>query len=317
MLIDIVKLINASKSQEEALKILKKNSINSSLIWLLKVIYNPNFVVGPLKKIEIDDSNGLDKGIVFQEVVDLLVKERISYGQDSDLIYSLYINAHPAHSVLFDWMQSRSINGIKPSQINKIFGENVVCDLKVPNVVGFKNDMVCKGDKLVSFEKKNGSFISIVKYGRSIEVFSKNGNPYLIFDEIRKAFENVPFDGRFLAQLYYQDENGNSSIQQFLSETAKKQQSENFFCEVFDYVPLSIMNTYTHTSIIDAEDEKFTFKVRNSTAKYIVDKFVNDKRIFNAKIESFDQKSDKSCYIVDQNAKHGLPIMLKEIKKEK
>lgn len=313
--------LSSAKSTTEMTSLLKQHINETSLMWMIQKTIGVGNVFHLIpKNLDAFETTDLGKfGLNSPKaLVEELIKERnTSFDPKRSIsLYKSYIESDVATKAQKEMMKiivSGDFFGMTASQINEVYGICIVPEFRNFGTTNFRKDFLDPESGYWQFKKENGGFISIVKFGDSVEIYSRQGKLYRIFDDIRVAFKNCPIDGVFQAQLYYLNEKGISDSKLFLSETAKKDQSINFKCDVFDYYPLTCLSGRSNGE---------SFESRYGTAKMIIDSFVADGRISLSEMEDFNiNKKPKDNYIVIDKTinftktkpKH---FMLNEVKKK-
>lgn len=234
------------------------------------------------------------KSMTVTKFFDVMCRERASFGANSSLIYTKYLKEHPEQKKLIDGILSGNLYGLSADVINSVSTFTWIKSYQCMNPGNFREDFLRMSDRWMKFKKRSGSLVSVIRKGDVCEVLSRNGKPYRMFDELRKQFSSVPVDGMFQCQIYFLDENGEQSQKKFFSETAKKDQSTTFMCDVFDYVPLNCVDC-----------GGATYEERRKVAYTMVKLFICDQRVSMSDVTEFStsEKLDGEWYVIDATKK--------------
>src|SRR5574344_998438 len=273
----IVEEFKNAKTNDEKIVLLKKYINNSYFIWLLQKTYGINNTYNLANPDSIDpkivETTEIINGISFpangdiklKTVVEMLLKDRKTNGGKTDLIIARFNAICSKKKQLLESIMNGTLFGISSDLINAVCGTYLIPEIKCFSTTDFREDFV--------------------------KDYSRQGKIYRIFDDIRSSFSSVPTDGMFQCQLYY-EENGIPDQKKFFSETAKKDQSTTFKCEVFDFVPLTCLS---------GSQEGEIFEERYKLARLLVENFISDNRISVADLKDFDSKKinlDKESYVI-------------------
>ena len=200
----------------------------------------------------------------FMDVVKFLENDRATFGLASDFIYSKFCHSNPDLQLILGGIINGNLFGFDRAAVNSLAPFPFLPEIASPSIVTFKPELLKKAGALSHFPKIPGGFVNVVKCGNFIEVYSKQGKMYRIFDDIRKAFKDVPVDGQFIGQLYYKNSDGEADMKAFFSETARKEQSKNFFLELFDFIPLADRQSRVHASLAEYSSRYLAAKFAHS-----------------------------------------------------
>ena len=221
---------NASKVEAA-----RKFATNSSFAWLLQITYG-QFQICPQLPNKLPDAEPLKEPMRFETLIRKIQKLRQEFkDEEAVVLMASYLKSYPDHESLLRQVVNKSF-GPTISDLEKAINKSIAIKYTIRPTTSYRSDFVVRHQDWSVFPKrKGGSFAAVVKMGSFIEVYSKSGNVYRNFDQLRREFTKIALDGIFEGQLWYEDENGEPSQIEFLRQTAKKEQSATHFFEIFDY----------------------------------------------------------------------------------
>jgi len=286
---------NSSLSVKQKQDLIRHYKSDANFLWLLQMSYSPFKVFAQLPKI-FDEPKKSPKHAIstLRGAVEYLMMARNFNYSEAEITAELYDFWHRAsednRKMLKDIID-KNLFGLNCDLINSAVGFNFIPSIQIPAYTRFKKEFFERHKKWNLISHCNGSIVQIFKFGNCVEVFSKNGRPFRIFDKLRYAFFHVPFDGFFNTQIFYLNDQGKEDQKIFFSKTAKKEQSDDFFARVFDYCPLNGSCSSSHSE-------------RMEILRFIFNKFVDyDQRISVAPlIKSKNECTSSVLCIADEMA---------------
>ena len=223
------------KDNAAKLEAAKEFASSSGFAWLLQVTYG-QFQICPQLPAKLPDAEPLPEPMRFETLIRKIQKLRQEFKDDEAVnLMASFLKTYPEKESLLRQVTGKSF-GPTISDLEKAIGKSIVIHYSIGTTAPYRSDFVFRHPEWSAFPKrKGGSFAAVVKMGSFIEVYSKSGNVYRIFDQIRREFTKITLDGIFEGQLWYENEAGQPDQTEFLRQTAKKSQSTTHFFEIFDY----------------------------------------------------------------------------------
>lgn len=213
----------------------KEFASSSSFAWLLQTTYG-QFQICPQLPSKLPDAEPLSAPMKFESLIRKIQKLRQEFKDEEAVkLMASFLKTYPEKESLLRQVVNKSF-GPTISDLEKAIGKSIVLHYSIRATASYRSDFVFRHPEWSAFPKrKGGSFVAVVKMGSFIEVYSKAGNVYRIFDQLRREFIKIPLDGIFEGQLWYENTEGQPDQIEFLRQTAKKEQSTTHFFEIFDY----------------------------------------------------------------------------------
>lgn len=253
---------NNSLSDEQKKDLIRYYKSDSGFMWLLQMSYSPFKVFAQLPK-TFDEPNKVSKNpiVTLRDAIEYLMTARnLNYSEKeiADGLYNFWHRTSEDKRTMLKEIINKSLFNLNRDLINSAVGFDFIPAVQIPGYTRFKKEFFERHKKWNLIPWCDGSIVQIFKFGNCVEIFSKNGRPFRIFDKLRRAFFHVPFDGFFNTHLFYLNDAGEADQKIFFSKTAKKEQSDDFFARVFDYYPLSGTCSLPHSKRVEILD--FVFK---------------------------------------------------------
>lgn len=223
------------KDNAAKLEAAKEFASSSGFAWLLQVTYG-QFQICPQLPSKLPDAEPLAEPMRFETLIRRIQKLRQEFkDEEAVALMASFLKTYPEKESLLRQVVGKSF-GPTISDLEKAIGKSIVIHYSIGTTAPYRSDFVFRHPEWSAFAKrKGGSLAAVVKMGSFVEVYSKSGNVYRIFDQIRREFSKIALDGIFEGQLWYENEAGQPDQTEFLRQTAKKTQSTAHFFEIFDY----------------------------------------------------------------------------------
>jgi hypothetical protein len=285
------------KSNAEKLEAAKKFSTDSRFIWMLTKTYGKFTVLPQIPKV-VAPAEKLKEPMRMETFLLRIQRMRQTFQDDkaNDLIAS-YLATYPEHESAVRQITSKSF-GPTATDLERAIGKSLFTDFSIKSPGVYRKSNATDSRKWHFFKKRQGSLVAVIKMGSFVEVYSKAGNVYRNFDNIRKEFSKLPIDGIFEGQLWYEID-GVEDQTEFLRQTAKKDQSTDHFFEIYDYA--------SAFECMNKTDAKYALRSAaiGCLLKLMKLSGVDTKRILAAELKSSCDNDGNQYYMMADDVSYG------------